>query len=382
MIFGSRQERFIPVQANPSQLSLDIHADEVASCSIASAQKISYTRTEVAVEQKPVHHPGRMKLPEHLRREAIIIEPCEDITGCKKMGEEITEILDYIPGELYVKQYRRPKYVRPDNSGIVIGELPVRAIDKCMAAEGLLAQVIIDKYLDHLPVYRQMQRFERAGVKIPYATLTTWIAQTCQLITPLFEALKKEVLDTPYLQIDETPIKVLDKGKAGTTHKGFYWVYHDPLKKMVFFDYQEGRSREGPVKMLRGFRGYIQSDGYNAYEVFDNRKDITLLHCLAHARRMFIEAMDNDRSVADYVLVEIQRLYTIERRCRENNLSHDQIHAVRQAESVPILSSLGIWMKQRYMDVPPKSSTGKALAYSIGRWEKLSRYTENGDAAN
>ncbi len=171
MIFGSRQERFIPVQPNPSQLSLVIHTDEVAACSVASAQKISYTRTEVTVEQNPVHHPGRMKLPEHLRREAIIIEPCEDITGCKKMGEEITEVLDYIPGELYVKQYRRPKYVRPGNSGIIIGELPGRAIDKCMAAEGLLAQVVIDKYLDHLPLYRQMQRFERAGIKIPMLLL-------------------------------------------------------------------------------------------------------------------------------------------------------------------------------------------------------------------
>jgi len=131
-----------------------------------------------------------MKLPESLRREEIVIEPAIDTTGCKKIGEEITEVLEYQPGELYVKQYRRPKYARPDNSGVMIGQLPSRPIEKAMAGEGLLAQVIIDKYIDHLPLHRQMQRFERAGVKLAYSTLTDWVSGTCTLIAPLFEALK------------------------------------------------------------------------------------------------------------------------------------------------------------------------------------------------
>ena len=136
---------------------------------------------------KPLQHPGRMKLPGSLRREEIIIEPESDITGCKKMGEEITEVLEFQQGELYVKQYRRIKYAKPGNSGVLIGDLPARPLEKAMAGEGLLAQIIIDKYVDHLPLYRQMQRFERTGIKLPYSTLTDWVSGTCRLIEPLYE---------------------------------------------------------------------------------------------------------------------------------------------------------------------------------------------------
>src|SRR5215216_1812093 len=213
MIFGSRHERFIPSDINPSQLSMGLQAEPTASCSVVSAKQVSYTRTKVFVEQNPLQHPGRMKLPDSLRREEIIIEPLSDISGCKKMGEEITEVLEYQPGELYVKQYRRMKYAKPGNSGVVIGDLPVRPLEKAMAGEGLLAQIVIDKYVDHLPLHRQMQRFDRSGVKLAYSTMTDWVSNTCQLITPLFEALKSQVLQAGYLHADETPIKVMDKDK-------------------------------------------------------------------------------------------------------------------------------------------------------------------------
>jgi transposase len=254
-----------------------------------------------------------MTLPEDLRREEVIIEPNDDTTGCKKMGEEITEVLEYQPGELYVKQYKRIKYAKPDNAGVLIGDLPVRPIEKAMAGEGVLAQIVIDKYVDHLPLHRQMQRFERSGVKLAYSTLTDWVSGTCELIAPLFEALKANVLKSHYLHVDETPIKVLDKDKKGQTHRGYYWVYQDSINKTVFFDYQEGRGREGPLGILENFTGYLQTDGYAGYDVFDKKENITLIHCMAHARRMFNEALDNDHERATYVLEEMQKLYTIER---------------------------------------------------------------------
>lgn len=378
MIFGSKQERFVPAETNTSQLSLDIQAETVAACSVTGAQKITYTRRDVRVEQKPLQHPGRMKLPESLRREQIIIEPAADITGCKKMGEEITEVLEYQPGELYVKQYRRNKYARPGGEGVLIGELPVRPVEKAMAGPGLLAQVVIDKYADHLPLYRQMQRFERSGIKLPYSTLTDWVSATCKLIAPLYEALKAEVLQSNYLHADETPIKVLDKDKKGETHRGYYCVYHNSIKKLVLFDYREGRSREGPSEILKNFTGYLQTDGYNAYDVFDKQNQIRHIHCMAHARRMFNEALDNDKTRAEYAMGQIQQLYALERRCSQQGLSYAQVKHVRQQGAVPILAALGHWMKEQYMQVLPKSSIGKALAYSIERWEKLSRYTEDG----
>jgi transposase len=378
MIFGSRHERFIPSSATDPQLALDIKTEATATVNVTSTKQISYTRTNVAVEQKPLQHPGRMKLPESLRREEIIIEPAEDITACRKMGEEITEVLEYQPGELYVKQYKRIKYARPGNNGVVIGKLPCRPIEKAMAGEGLLAQIVIDKYVDHLPLYRQMQRFERSGVKLSYSTLTDWVSDTCKLITPLFEALKAEVLKSNYLHADETPIKVMDKDKKGETHRGYYWVYQNSIDKIVFFDYQEGRSREGPAEILQNFRGYLQTDGYVAYDVFDKNKNIAQIHCMAHARRKFNDALDNNRAVAGHAMQEIQKLYAIERNCKEQNLSFGAIKDVRQRQSVPILDSLGKWMKDEYIKAMPKSSIGQALAYSIERWGKLSLYAENG----
>lgn len=378
MIFGSKQERFIPAAPGDPQLSLDIPAETVAAVSVTNAQKISYVRQNVTVETKPLEHPGRTRLPESLRREEIIIEPAEDTQGCRKMGEELTEVLEYEPGELYVKQYKRIRYARPGDGRILIGELPSRPLPKAIAGEGLLAQIVIDKYIDHLPLHRQMQRFERAGVKLPYSTLTDWVSATCGLIAPLFDALKKEVLQSGYLHADETPIKVIDREKKGETHRGYYWVYQNSIDKLVFFDYQEGRGREGPMGILEHFKGYLQTDGYAAYDIFDQRPGITQIHCMAHARRMFNEALDNDEQRASYALGEIQKLYTIERISREAALNFDELKVVRCAKAAPILKGMWLWMQQQYVQVLPKSAIGKALAYSMERWHKLSLYITDG----
>jgi len=378
MIFGSKQERFTGSEQNPSQLSLAIQSEAVAACSVVDAKKVSYVKTTTTANTQPIVHPGRMKLPEHLRREEIIIEAAVDVSGLKKIGEEITEVLEYEPGELYVKKYVRTKYAKPQGEGVIIGKLPSRPLEKAMAGPGLLAQIVIDKYVDHLPLHRQMQRFERSSVKLPYSTLTDWVSSTCKLIEPLYEALKKEVLKSAYLHVDETPIKVLDKDKKGQTHRGYYWVYQNSIDKTVFFDYQQGRGREGPLMLLEGFQGYLQTDGYSAYEIFDKRSAVTLMHCMAHARRMFHEALANDEQRASYALEQIGHLYTIERTCREQSLSDAEIKEVRLEKSVPILYSLGKWMKQQYVQVTPKSSIGKALAYSIERWQRLSVYTQDG----
>lgn len=378
MIFASKHERFVSSDAHPSQLSLNIQAEATATCSVTAAQKITYTRTNVSFEQKPLVHPGRMKLPEHLRREEIIIEPAADTTSCRKIGEEITEVLEYEPGELFVKKYVRIKYALAANAGVVIGALPSRPLEKSLAGAGLLAQIIIDKYVDHLPVHRQMQRFERAGVKLPYSTLTDWVSATAKLITPLYEALKKQVLQSGYLHADETPIKVMDKDKKGQTHRGYYWVYQDSIHKLVFFDYQQSRGREGPVGILETFQGYLQTDGYAAYEIFDKRSGIILMHCMAHARRMFHEALENDKARASYALEEMEKLYSIERNCKQQELGYSATAAVRRERSIPLLQSLGKWMQEQYLQVTPKSAIGKALAYSIERWDRLSLYTREG----
>ncbi len=327
LLFGSRSERFIP-SVSKEQLALDLNAAAAFALSHEKeVQKIAYSRVKPARSETV---PVRMKLPASLPREEVLLEPAEDVTGMKKIGEEITEELERIPGKLFVRRYVRPKYAKADGQGIVIAELPLRVIDKGIPGPGLLSQILIDKYVDHLPVHRQIKRFEREGMKLPSSTLTDWIAFSCQLLEPLYEVLKSKTLASDYLQADETPIKVLDKDKKGAAHRGYHWVYHAPQERLVLFDYREGRGREGPKEILKPFKGYLQTDGYVVYDSFAHRGGITLFHCMAHARRKFDEAIVNDKVRADYAITEIQKLYAIERTIKEENLSEAQILERRQ----------------------------------------------------
>lgn len=278
MIFGNKHERFVAANGNETtaQLALDLDLETIKACKITEASKVSYIRTKTeATENKAKTHPGRTKLPEHLRREVILVQPDTDVTGLKKIGDEVSEVLDYIPAELYVKQYIRPKYVQPLSdlsSTVITASLPGRIMEKCMAGEGLLAQIIVDKYVDHLPLHRQMQRFARVGVNIAQSTINDWVKAVLTHIAALYEAHKKIVLACGYLHADETPLKVLDENKKGATHQGYYWVYHNSKDKLVLFDYQKGRGREGPDDILKDYKGYLQTDGYAAYESFDTPK--------------------------------------------------------------------------------------------------------------
>ncbi len=235
LVFGSRHERFIPA-ASPDQLTLNISSPPPPQPAV-TLESIQYERKKATSKSDSEKvSTGRMLLPASLPREQVIIEPEQDVSGWKKIGQEITEELERIPGKLFVRQYIRNKYVKPSGEAIVIGELPVRPIEKGIAGPGLLAQIVIDKFCDHLPVYRQVQRFEREGMKLPISTLANWISGTCQLLEPLYEAHRRKVLAMDYLQVDESPIRVLDKAKKGTTHRGYYWVYHAPLSRLVMFD--------------------------------------------------------------------------------------------------------------------------------------------------
>lgn len=375
LVFGSRHERFIPTTPQ-EQLALGLSVDKMEA-PVAALQTIEYTRKQKQESTEKIQT-GRMKLPSNLPREQVILEPAQDVSGMKKIGEEITEELERIPGKLFVRQYVRPKYAKSHGEGVVIADLPARPIDKGIAGPGLLAQIVIDKYTDHLPIYRQQQRFEREGIKLSSSTLTDWISGTCALLDPLYEVLKEKVLSADYLQADETPIKVLDRDKKGSTHRGYHWVYHAPNEKMVLFDYREGRGREGPNEILKSFKGHLQTDGYAVYEDFDKRPGIILLNCMAHARRKFDEAKDNDLVRAEYALTEIQKLYAVERKAKADELSVAQRHELRQKESVPVLHDLKIWMLENYRSVLPKSTIGQALHYSLERFDRLMVYTSNG----
>ncbi len=177
---------------------------------------------------------------------------------------------------------------------------------------------------------------------------------------------------------DETPIPVQTNDKPGSTHKGYHWVYFAPLEKLVCFDYRKSRGRDGPEKFLESFRGMLQTDGYNAYDIYEKKDGIILHGCMAHARRKFENSKDNDPKRAEYVLDRMRKLYMTEREARENNLSFEQRKELRLEQSLPVLQELETWMKEQLPDVLPKSSIGQAITYTLGLWKRLTRYIENG----
>ena len=385
MYYGSKRERFIKNE-DENQMTLPFDVPEEPE-----PEKQEETITYVRKKNKRVNHPGRMALPSHLPVKEIVIEPEEDTTGMKCIGKEVTEQLELTPAKLFIKRYIRPKYIKPeDEAGLehigVIAELPAFPIEKGMAGPGLLAQIMIDKFVDHLPIYRQIQRFKREGIKIPSSTINGWQEQVCSLLWPLYENMKNRVLQQGYLQVDETPVQVLDKtkkglpaqGKAGKTHRGYHWIYYSPLEKTVLFDYQHGRSREGPSRLLKNFNGYLQTDGYAVYDIISKKKSITHLSCMAHARRGFEKALPYDKEKAGHAMDMFQKLYAIEAKARDENFSAKERYELRLEQALPILNELGKWMVETYKSSLPKSPIGKAVAYCLPRWDNLTNYLHDG----
>lgn len=382
-IYGSKHERFVAPAAE--QLSFDMHAEEVLASSITDVKQIEYLRGKSKTDRAVVKHPGRGPFPEHLRREDVIIDPVGICETDVCIGTEITEQLEYVPGELYVKRYLRRKFSVKAADGIgktvVIADLPVQPIAKCIAGPALLAHMAIDKYVDSKPLHRQLATFSRQGVTIAKSTFNDWLNGTCKLLVPLYELLRAEVLAGNYIHADETGMKVLDRDKKKTTHKGYFWVYQSKMANLVFFDYQPSRAQEAPMEVLKDYQGYLQVDGYQVYENIAKKPGITLLCCMAHVRREFEKALDNDKRLATIALLWFQKLYAIERRCKDEALNHEQIGELRQKESVPILDALFAWMKDEVYvkkSVTPTSPIGKAMAYAMKRWDKLCVYTTNG----
>ena len=381
LIFGTKSERF--VADIPGQLTLDLDV-AVVEAEVQTQEVAAHRRAKVKPVKISPH--GRAPLPASLRRERIMLEPLEDTAGMKRMGEEITEVLEYQAAELFVLQYVRPKYVRVQTaeeeqqgvSPIVIADLPARPIEKGIPGIALLTYLLISKFADHLPLYRLGKMFERQGVKIADSTLVDWIKAACNLLVPLYEALKREVLACDYLQMDETPIRVLENEVKGKSHRGYFWVCHAPAQKLPLFEYDARRSAKLPDDLLADFHGTLQTDGYVVYEKYEKQSGLTLAGCLAHARREFEQAKGNDLPRASHILTLMQSLYAVERQARERSLSAPERLTLRQELSRPVFDQLHQYLKAEFLQVLPKSTIGQAIAYSLNRWQKLERFLLDG----
>jgi transposase len=351
--------------------------------------------------------PVRQGLPKNLETEQIVLEP-EEVKAApgqwKKIGEEITEELDYTPARFFRRLYIRPQYVpRPQPSvptpardgssselvsqvlaeleqkQVVIAPLPPRLLEKGYPGPGLLAHIVISKYEDHLPLYRQEKIYrQRHGLKLSRQTLAEWVAQTAFWLQPIYHQMKKDLLTAGYLQADETPIRYLDPDRPGKAQMGYLWAYSIPGSD-VLFDWKTTRSYDVPAEFLKSFKGVLQTDAYGAYLRLAKERlgEIQLAGCWAHARRNFVEALGEDRRVGWFVR-QIGHLYGVERKLRETRAGPNLRAARRRAEARPVLDRLRKALERMAHRVLPKSGFGEAIAYTLNQWDTLIRYGEDG----
>lgn len=374
-MFGSKSERFI---SNPNQLSLlfDLNKDAIESAVELEKEKIKVSFERVKVAKKP--HPGRNIIPENYPRIDVIVEPDFDTTGMKIIGQEITEELDLTPAKLIVTRFIRNKYIsiaKADGSRVSkIASLDFRPIPKCIAGINLLTELAVSKYIDHLPIYRQIAIYKRHGFDIPSSTIESWVNLTAVFLQPLYAAHRQSVLNNGYLQVDESTIKVQDKSKEKNIHNGFMWVYHAPPQKGVLFEYHPSRAAESVKDTLTNFEGYLQTDGYQVYEKTGQKATVTHLGCWAHVRRKFENALTSDPKRASVVMEYIQLLYEVEAHIRSQNLSEKDAKELRLKDSLRITNHIGKYISDLNKILLPKSPLGVAVSYALNRWDSLQNY--------
>jgi len=297
------------------------------------------------------------------------IEPQEDVSGLVRIGEEVSWYYDMEPASLRIIRTTRPKYARPKGEGVITAPLPPLPIEKGNAGPGLMAQVTIDKFVYHLPLDRQRKKFHNDyAVNFSESWLCDLVKNVGFWIRPVYAAYIKQMLKAKYLCADETPIRVLVKDRKGRTHRGYFWLYYDPLAKIVIFDYRKSRSRDGPVQFLKDYRGILQVDGYDGYNEIIARNGIRRMACMDHVRRKFEQALGNDRTRASHALDTMREWYALERTARDEGLSLDQRFERRVAETVPSMKKFGQWLKEQLPQVLPKSAIGIAVSYALNQW--------------
>jgi transposase len=347
----------------------------------------------IAVEAHTRRKRGRKPLPDWIPRVEIVHDLpdeqkvcAEDGTPLERIGEEVSEQLEFVPAKLRVLRHVRPKYAcQTCRTGIHTAPMPPQPIPKSLASPTLLAHVAVSKYADGLPLYRQETMFRRLGIDLPRASLANWMVKTGELVQPLVNLLREDLLASGFVQCDETRYQVLKEPGKPATSQSYLWVQRS--EDVVLYDYDSSRSAEVPKRLLAGFEGFLQTDGYGGYGAIGQEPGITHVGCWAHARRKFDEALKAQKtgskkkrspkeSKALQGLAFIQKLYQIERQIQEK--PPDEVHRIRQERSRPVVEKLRTWLTETIPRVPPQSLTGKALAYLEGQWPKLIRVLDDG----
>jgi transposase len=380
--FAAQSEAFNPEQKSLLEETLDADLAAVA------------TEIEALEPGKPTgekRQPRREPLPPHLPRREIRHEPEDTTCGCgrpmQRIGEDVAEKLDYQPGTMTVERHIRGKWVCKCCEKITQAPIAPHVIDKGLPTTGLLAQVLVAKYLDHLPLYRQEAIFQRAGHLIARSTLAQWVGECGVRLQPLVDALVAELLRQPVLHADETPVAMLKPGH-GKTHRAYLWSYcttrFNPIKAVVF-DFADSRGGQHVRDFLDlpgtqdkpGWQGKLVTDDFSGYKACFEL-GVTEVGCMAHARRKFHELWVNHGSpIGEQALRYFVQLYEVEREVAD--ISSDARLEARRRRSRPVADALHHWMRQQRQRVPDGSATARAIDYTLKRWQALTRFLDDGD---
>jgi transposase len=389
--FGRSSER---LEQAIAQLELQIEeievGDAVAAPEEPPAQPSRGAGSPAATTAK--RRPQRQPLPGHLPRETVVHEPACACPSCggalRRIGDDVTELLEYVPGHFKVVQHVRPKLSCRLCERIVQAPLPSLPIERGRPGPGLLAHVLVGKYADHLPLYRQSEIYAREGVALDRSTLAEWVGKAVWLLDPLVEALGRNVMGSAKLHADDTPVPVLDPGR-GKTKTGRLWVYvrddrpcRGPAPPVAFYRYSPDRKGERPRAHLKNFSGVLQADGYAGFaELYALKPDgsyrVVEAACWAHVRRKFFDIhAASGAPLAHEALERIRRLYAIEEEARGQ--PPGQRAAIRRKHAQPELEAMKAWLQAVLRKVSGKSELAKAIRYALTRWEALGRYVDDG----
>lgn len=398
-VFASKTEKRPAPESDPQMLLFNEAETESSEEQTPEAEEVKEESIEVPAHKRV--KPKRKPLPESLERVEVVhdIAESEKVCGCgaclEKIGEETSEKLDIIPAKIRVIRHIRPKYACKKCEGtesegptVKIAPVPDQIIPKGIPSAGLLAWIVVSKFCDSLPLYRQVKLFERIGVLISISTMASWMIQVAEKCGPMIDLLRMEILSGPCINIDETTLQVLKEQDRADETKSYMWVFRGgpPEKPSVIFQYSRTRSGSVAKNFVEGYKGYCQTDGYAGYDCLEKDSKIKLLGCFSHARRKFIDIIDargkkdkGKTGSAEQALGYIQKLYRIERSAADRKLSPYKIFELRQNEAKPVLDEFKSWMDKRVVQVPPPSLLGKALKYTLSNWERLIRYIEDGN---
>ena len=333
---------------------------------------------------------GRKPLPKDLPREQIIHDllDTEKVCACghalHKLGEDRSEQLEFIPAQVKVIEHIRYKYAcRSCCEGVKIASLPPQPIPKSIAAPGLLAHVLVSKYNDHIPLYRQEHILQRYEIDIARSTLCHWVLSCGELFQPLIDEMKQQIVNHHYLCVDETPVQVLtEKGKPKLSNS-YMWSYltGPPENRLILYDYQSSRAGAAVTTFLEEFKGYLQTDGYGGYNQLQAKPAIKAVGCWAHARRKFVEIIKASKKAkkAEEAVNIIKQLYAIESEAKAQQFNTQATQQLRQEKAKPLLERFKLWLEETLKTVPPQSPIAKAIQYTLNQWGSLIAYIEDGE---